>query len=153
MRCHLKTVFTAVLLMLVSLGAAAAVNIQSCTVTPTTGGLLGCPTGNAVFVPVGPTTLVRSAVNGAQGWRAFNTLQPADQVYTGAWVTLSTISVAQSSAPPPVPPPPVVPPPVVPPPTQSVVITSTDNPQLVVTFTGIPTPGCFTINAKQVCVP
>lgn len=38
-------------------------------------------------------------------------------------------------------------------PTQSVVITSVDNPQLIVTFTVLPVPACFTVGLKQVCVP
>lgn len=38
-------------------------------------------------------------------------------------------------------------------PTQSVIITSVDNPQLIVTFTVLPVPACFTLGLKQVCVP
>jgi hypothetical protein len=147
MRCRLKTVFTALVLMLASLGAFAAVNIQTCTTTPTTGGLIGCPTANVVFAPVAPTTLVRSAVNGAQAWRPFSTLQPADQVVSatdGAWHALNTLTVATTTTPP------VTTPPAT---TQTVTITRVDEPDTSVTFMGVPVPGCFTINAKQVCVP
>lgn len=38
-------------------------------------------------------------------------------------------------------------------PTQSVVITSVDNPQLIVTFTVLPVPACFTVGLEKVCVP
>lgn len=88
--------------------AGTPVNLQQCSVTPSTGGLIGCPTANISFGPVAPTTLVRSQVNGAQAWRAFNTLQPADLVVTpdGAWHTLSAITPALVV----IPTPPVTPP-------------------------------------------
>lgn len=47
---------------------------------------------------------------------------------------------------------PPIPPPIVPL-QQSVVITSVDNPQLIVTFTALPVPACFTLNTQRVCVP
>lgn len=136
--------------------AATAVNLQTCTVTPTTGGLMGCPTADVVFAPVAPTTLVRSAVSGSQGWRAFSTLAPADSVVLndGTWHALSTLTVAQAPSTPPTPP--VTPPPVVPPPvptTQDVTITSQDLPAQPVVFKAAPVPACFTVNAKQICVP
>lgn len=84
---------------------SAALNLQTCTVTPTTGGIAGCPAANALFGPVAPTTLVRSqpTSNGPQGWRAFSSLKSTDQVYAQdhAWHTLSTVqpSLAQTPAP------------------------------------------------------
>jgi|ERR1700761_2365985 len=81
--------------------AATPVNIQSCAVAPSSSvGLMGCPTTSVKFAPVSPTTLVRSAVNGIQGWRAFNTLQPADLVVPqtdGQFHALSTVSVATTA--------------------------------------------------------
>ena len=147
------------LLLVSSAFAGSPVNLQQCSVTPSTGGLIGCPTANVSFAPVAPTTLVRSQVAGAQAWRAFSTLQPADLVVSsadGGWHALSSITPAllPVSTPPPVVTPPVTPPPVVtPPPTQNVVITSLDNPQLIVTFSGVPNPGCFMVGATKVCVP
>ena len=100
--------------------AATAVNIQTCAVTPTSGGLVGCPTAQVNFEPVSPTTLVRSQVGGIQGWRAFSTLTPADSVVSqadGGWHVLSTITVAlQPTTTPtqPVTPPPATAPPVAP---------------------------------------
>lgn len=127
--------------------AATPVNLQQCAVTPTTGGLLGCPTASVTFGPVSPSTLVRSGVNSAQGWRVFSSLNSADSVYAqdGSWHILSTITPALGSTPPPVTPPATA--------TQSVVITSLDNPQMIVTFTGVPVPGCFTLNTAKVCTP
>ena len=101
--------------------AATAVNIQTCAVAPTTGGLVGCPTAQVNFEPVAPTTLVRSQVGGIQGWRAFSTLTSVDSVVSqadGGWHVLSTITVAlQPPTTPtqPITPPPVIPPPVAPP--------------------------------------
>lgn len=94
--------------------AATSVNLQTCTVTPTSGGLIGCPTASVSFAPVAPTTLVRSQVAGAQGWRPFSTLKPTDSVVSadGQWHVLSSITPAlQPTSPPPVVIPPVVPPP------------------------------------------
>lgn len=156
MRCPLRIILLCLLVAICCVHhaqAATPVNIQTCTTTPTTGGLIGCPTANVVFAAVAPSTLVRSQVAGAQGWRAFSTLTPADSVVSatdGGWHPLSSLTVATLT--PPVTPP-VVTPPVTVPATQSVTITSADNPQLTVTFMGVPTPGCFTVNAKQVCVP
>jgi hypothetical protein len=125
--------------------AATAVNLQTCTTTPTTGGLLGCPTANVVFAPVAPTTWVRSVVAGTQGWRAYSTLKPTDQVYTGVWVLLSAITVALQ--------PTSTMPPATTAATQDVTIVSSDLPAQPVVFKGAPVPACFTVNAKQVCVP
>lgn len=134
--------------------AATAVNLQTCAVTPTTGGLMGCTVTR--FAPVAPETLVRSIVNGGQGWRAFSTLTPSDTVYAsdGTWHALSALTVAlqPTSTPPPtqvVPPPPSL--------TQDVLITLVGGtaPQSVV-FSGVSVPACFAIGpppAKQVCLP
>src|SRR5882757_3614686 len=134
----------------------AAVNLQTCTVPPTSGGLIGCPTASVSFAPVTSTTLVRSIVANAQGFRAFNSLKSSDIVYAqdGQWHTLSSITVALQ--PTSTPPPPVV----VPPPpslTQDVLITLVGGtaPQSVV-FSGVSVPACFAIGpqpAKQVCLP
>lgn len=145
--------------------AGTSVSLQTCTVAPSTGGLLGCPSANVMFAPVGPATLVRSAVKGIQGWRAFSTLQPSDSVWTavGGWQVLSTLSPVLATVPviappaslPPVLPPALPPPPAVPavPAVQSVTFTSVDSPNVSVTFMQVPVPGCFSVGVKQVCVP
>ena len=141
--------------------AEAAVNLQTCTVTPGAPlptSLLGCPPPNVSFAAVAPTTLVRSSVSGQQGWRAFSTLKPADLVVSGidgGWHPLSTLTVAllMTPTPPVVTPPPVTPPVVPPAQSQSVTITSTDAPQMSVKLTGLPVPACFTIGTKTVCTP
>lgn len=97
---------------------AATVNLQVCTVTPGSGGLVGCPAASVAFAAVMPTSLVRSQVNGVQGWRAFANLTPVDQVVSqdGAWHALSTLTVATVPVSTPIPPvttPPVQSPPVV----------------------------------------
>lgn len=97
--------------------AAAPLNLQTCIITPTTGGVAGCPFADVLLAPVGPTSLVRSTVNNAQGWRPFSSLHALDQVYAadGAWHVLGTITPAlQPSTP--LPPPVVTTPPMCPPP-------------------------------------
>lgn len=94
---------------------AAAVNLQTCTVTPTSGGVAGCPSVDVTYAPVSATTLVRSQVNNIQGWRAFSTLLPNDQVYAadGSWHVLGGLTVARSAPAPPVTTPPAQNPPTV----------------------------------------
>lgn len=95
--------------------AVTPVNLQQCSKLSTaTPAVIGCPNANISFGPVAPTTLVRSIVSGAQGWRAFNTLKLTDQVNVGGsnpWVPLSSITPNPDSTPtPPVTPPVVTPP-------------------------------------------
>lgn len=146
--------FLAVFFLMLPVAAGAAVNLQTCTVTPTSGGVAGCPTANLAFAPVSPSSWVRSVVNGTQAFRPFSTLKPADTVWTGSWQPLSAITPAlQPSTP--VPAPVVVPP--APSLTQDVLITLVGGtaPQSVV-FSGVSVPACFAIGpapAKQVCLP
>jgi hypothetical protein len=118
MKIILATLIAALMSLHAPARAATAVNLQVCTVTPGSSGLIGCPAANVAFAAVTPTTLVRSQVNGVQGWRAFANLQPADMVVSadGAWHALSTLTVATVPTSTPIPPvttPPVVTPPVV----------------------------------------
>jgi len=141
--------------------AANAVNLQTCAVTPTTGGLVGCPTAQVNFAPVAPTTLVRSQINGVQGWRAFSTLTPADSVVSqadGSWHVLSSITVALQPAP--TPPPPAVPPPVTAPPIVLSNITVSVDGQTAfepVVFMQLPGGSCFTLtdgtHTAHACMP
>jgi hypothetical protein len=141
----------------------AAVNLQTCTVTPTSGGVMGCPEGSYGFAAVSPSSLVRSQVNRIQGWRAFNSLSSTDQVYASdyAWHSLGSITPALQTTSPSTPP--VTPPPVVIPPTgllvQSVTITLVGGqaPQAVV-FSAVASPACFALSTptgpyKQICMP
>lgn len=135
---------------------AAAVNLQTCAVTPTLGGVMGCPAVSMTFAPVSSTTLVRSQINAVQGWRPFGSLAANDQVYAadGNWHALSTIQPALQAITPP-PPPVVVPAPLSV--TQDVLITLVGGqaPQAVM-FSQVPVPACFTIGpapSKQVCLP
>lgn len=147
----MKIIFSYLLLLACSsVLAATPVNLQTCTVVPTTGGIAGCPSANAVMGPVAPSSWVRSIVGGQQAFRPFSTLTPADYVWAGSWQLLGSITPALQST---STPPPVVTPPVQPPATQSVVITSVDAPSTSVTFTNIPVPGCFTLNTTRVCIP
>lgn len=113
MKIILATLIAALMALHAPARAATSVNLQVCTVTPGAGGLIGCPAASVTFAAVTPTSLVRSQVNGVQGWRAFANLQPADQVVAqdGAWHALSTLTVAIST-PPPVTVPPVTTPPI-----------------------------------------
>jgi len=144
-------------LVTITVMAATPVNLQTCSATLSPdAGLLGCPQPSVSFAPVSSTTLVRSIVANAQGFRAFNSLKSSDTVYAqdGQWHTLSSITPAlqpTSILPPPV----VVPPP--PSLTQDVLITLVGGtaPQSVV-FSGVNVPACFAIGsapAKQVCLP
>jgi len=146
----------AVFFLMLPIAAGAAVNLQTCTVTPTSGGLIGCPLPSVVFAPVSPTTLVRSQVAGVQGWRPFSALKPVDSVVSadGQWHTLSSITPALQPSTTPSPPVIVPPPPSL---TQDVLITLVGGtaPQSVV-FSGVSVPACFAIGpvpAKQVCLP
>lgn len=82
--------------------AGTPLNLQVCTTTPGSGGLVGCPLANVSFAPVSAASRVRSQVNAVQGWRAFSSLTASDAVYAqdGAWHTLSTITPALTSIPP-----------------------------------------------------
>jgi hypothetical protein len=140
--------------------AATAVNLQTCAVTPTAGGLVGCPTAQVNFSPVAPTTLVRSSVNGVQGWRAFSTLTPTDLVVAApdfGWHALNTITVALQ---PPTTPTPPVTPPVTPPPIVLSNITLTVDGQTAfepVVFMQLPGGSCFTlsdgVHTAHACMP
>jgi hypothetical protein len=143
-------------LLLLAVSAHAAVNLQTCSVTPTLGGVMGCPSASMTFTPVSSTSLVRSQVNSIQGWRPFNTLAASDEVYTadGTWHTLSSIQPALQPITP-VPLPVIVPPPANL--TQDVLITLVGgNAPQAVMFAGVPVPACFSIGpapSKQVCLP
>ncbi len=115
MKIILATLIAALMGLQTPARAATAVNLQVCTVTPGASGLIGCPAASVTFAAVTPTSLVRSQVNGVQGWRAFANLQPVDQVVAqdGAWHALGSLTVAMLT-PPPVTIPPVTTPPVVP---------------------------------------
>lgn len=145
------------LLLACSSVLAAPVNLQTCTVAPTTGGVAGCPTASLIAAPVTPTTWTRSIVNNIQAFRPFSTLKPADFVWAGSWQPLGSITPALATIPP-VTIPPVVTPPVTPQ-VQDVTITLVGAlaPQSVV-FSGVASPACFALNVpaappKQICLP
>jgi hypothetical protein len=96
MKHPIPVIFLVLGLLFLAVSAHAAVNLQTCSVTPTSGGVMGCPTVSMTFTPVSSTSLVRSQVNSIQGWRPFNTLAANDEVYTadGNWHTLSSIQPA-----------------------------------------------------------
>lgn len=91
----------------------ASVNLQTCAVTPTSGGLVGCPNASVSYTPVSSATLVRSQVAGVQGWRPYSTLNPADMVVAqsdGSWHALGSLAVATATSTPPITPVPPTPP-------------------------------------------
>jgi hypothetical protein len=98
----LFAVFALADLMLVAgtCSAATALNLQQCSALGS-GGLMGCPTAHVSMDAVAPTTLVRSIVANAQGWRTYSTLMPTDTVYgaDGQWHVLNTITVATRTTP------------------------------------------------------
>ena len=133
--------------------APTPVKLEVCTVTPTIGGVSGCPNASAVFAAVSPTSLVRALVNGGQGWHQYSTLPPDAQVVPNTdygWHTLSSLTVAMvPPAPPvvPVQPTPPIPPPTPPPPTPIPTCAPVPDQWVPLTWSCTPANGVMTCTA------
>lgn len=155
----IRSNFAAILLIACMLALCAIAShgatpqpVQICTVTPAaSGGLMGCPTTAVVFaVPKNPTDRLRSQVGGYQQWLPYSAVTANTTLYGGTpamWQSPAALGLALLPAAP------VIPPVVPPAATQTVIISSVDNPQFAITYQGAAVPACFNINTKQICVP